>query len=48
MTIAVEFEHTLVILPKKTFHLCELHNLLKLHNTISAISTHVFCVLHKN
>lgn len=48
MTSAVEFEHILGILPKKTFHFCELHNILKLHNTISAISTYVFCVLHKN
>lgn len=47
MTITVEFEHILGALHKKTFHLCELDNLLKLYKTISAIFTYVFCVLHK-
>lgn len=46
MTITVEFEHILGILPKKTFPLCELDNLLKLYKTISAISTYVFYVCY--
>lgn len=48
MTITVEFEHISGIFPKKTLHLCELDYLLKLQEIISAISTYVFCVLHKN
>lgn len=48
MTITVEFEHILGILPKKRCHLCELDNLPKLYKIISAISTYVFWVLHKN
>lgn len=47
MTITVEFEHILGILPKKRCHLCEL-NIPKLYQTISAISTYVFWVLIKN